>query len=164
LTQQDLGERAGCEQATIVRWERDEEVPSWEDVGAVARACGLQVEAHLASEDRSWWKEIAQALTLAPEERVRRATAHGEDEEVIDVLGPSNVIPILEGLGESKAPAIVIGDVAGALHGWPLEVSGRPAEICVKAEDVSSVMDGLKAGRIRGFKPLGSTRRWLGTA
>ena len=140
LTEQELGELVGCEQAMIARWERGEDEPSWEDVGAVARGCGLQVEAHLVGEDRSGWGEIALAITLSPEERVRRVLAPEDD-----VFGPANVIPVLERLGESGEPAIVIGDVAGALHGWPLEISGGPVEVCVVAEGASSLVAGLGA-------------------
>jgi len=140
LTQQELGELVGCRQATVARWEHGDRKPSWEDVGVVAKACGLQVDAHLAGEDRSRWGDVAVAITLSPAERVRRVLAPKDD-----VFGPANVIPVLERLGESGEPAIVIGDVAGALHGWPLEISGRPVEVCVVAEGASSLVAGLGA-------------------
>jgi transcriptional regulator with XRE-family HTH domain len=144
LTQQELGELVGCRQATVARWERGDREPSWGDVGAVAEACGLQLDAHLAQEDRSWWGEIAVALTLSPAERVRRVLRL-EDENVIPVLDPANVVPVLERLGESGEPAIVIGDVAGALHGWPLEVVGGPVEVCAVADGAASLMAALGA-------------------
>ncbi len=144
LTQRELGELVGCRQATVARWERGDREPSWGDVGVVAEACGLQLDAHLAGEDRSWWGEIAVALTLSPAERVRRVLAP-EDEDVVSALGPANVIPVLERLGESGAPAIVIGDVAGALHGWPLEISGGPVEVCAVAGGAASLMAALGA-------------------
>jgi transcriptional regulator with XRE-family HTH domain len=140
LTQRELGERVGCRQATVARWEHGDREPSWEDVGAVAGACGLQLDAHLAGEDRSSWGEVAVAITLSPAERVRRVLAPEDD-----VFGPANVIPVLERLGESGEPAIVIGDVAGALHGWPLEISGSPVEVCAVAEGASSLVAGLGA-------------------
>jgi len=144
LTQRELGERVGCRQAMIASWEHGDREPSWEDVRVVAGACGLQVEAHLAGEDRSWWGEIAVALTLSPAERVRRVLTP-EDEDIVSALGPANVIPVLERLGESGEPAIVIGNVAGALHGWPLEISGRPVEVCAVAEGAASLMAALEA-------------------
>jgi transcriptional regulator with XRE-family HTH domain len=140
LTQRELGERVGCRQATVARWEHGDREPSWGDVGAVAEACGLQLDAHLAGEDRSRWGDVAVAITLSPAERVRRVLAPEDD-----VFGPANVIPVLERLGESGEPAIVIGDVAGALHGWPLEISGRPVGVCVVAEGASSLVAGLGA-------------------
>jgi transcriptional regulator with XRE-family HTH domain len=140
LTQQELGERVGCRQATVARWERGDREPSWGDVGAVAEACGLQLDAHLAGEDRSRWGDVAVAITLSPAERVRRVLAPEDD-----TFGPANVIPVLERLGESGEPAIVIGDVAGALHGWPLEISGSPVEVCAVAEGASSLVAGLGA-------------------
>jgi transcriptional regulator with XRE-family HTH domain len=144
LTQRELGELVGCRQATVARWESGDREPSWGDVGVVAEACGLQLDAHLAGEDRSWWGEIAVALTLSPAERVRRVLRL-EDENVIPVLDSANVIRVLERLGESGEPAIVIGDVAGALHGWPLEVVGGPVEVCAVAEGAASLMAALGA-------------------
>jgi transcriptional regulator with XRE-family HTH domain len=144
LTQRELGERVGCRQATVARWERGDREPSWGDVGVVAGACGLQLDAHLAGEDRSWWGEIAVALTLSPVERVRRVLAP-EDEELVSMLGPHNVVPILERLGECGEPAVVIGDVAGALHGWPLGINGRLVEVCVVPDGTVSLMAALQA-------------------
>ena len=74
LTQRELAERLGCRQATIARWERGDRQISIEDLGPVARACGLQLDAHLAVEDRLWWPQIAMQLELEPIERVRRLT------------------------------------------------------------------------------------------
>ena len=87
-------------------------------------------------------------------ERVRRVL-RPEDAD-----GPANVIPVLERLGESGEPAIVIGDVAGALHGWPLEISGGPVEVCVVAEGASSLVAGLGARPDTRGKCLASPRRW----
>jgi transcriptional regulator with XRE-family HTH domain len=159
LTQQELGERVGCRQATVARWERGDREPSWGDVGAVAEACGLQLDAHLAQEDRSWWGEIAVALTLSPAERVRRVL-RPEDEDILPVLDPANVVPVLERLGESGEPAIVIGEVAGALHGWPLEISGGPVEVCAVAGGAASLMASLEA---QMPPELGTTPEYLAT-
>jgi transcriptional regulator with XRE-family HTH domain len=130
LTQRELGERVGCRQATIARWERGDRQPSWEDVQGVASACGLQVDAHLASEDRAWWGQIAVALTLSPVERVRRLRPPSATGARGRAGVGADVITVLERLGESEAPAIVIGEVAGALHGWPLALGAGPVEVC----------------------------------
>jgi transcriptional regulator with XRE-family HTH domain len=123
LTQRELAEGVGCQQATIARWERGDREPAWEDVQAVAEACGLQVDVHLAGEDRGWWGQIAVQLGLAPVERVRRLRAPGG----------VDVVPVLESLASSGVPAIVIGEVAGALHGWPLALGGGVVEVCAPA-------------------------------
>jgi transcriptional regulator with XRE-family HTH domain len=123
LTQRELAEGVGCQQATIARWERGDREPAWEDVQAVAEACGLQVDVHLVGEDRGWWGQIAVQLGLAPVERVRRLRAPGG----------ADVVPILESLASSGVPAIVIGEVAGALHGWPLALGGGAVEVCAPA-------------------------------
>jgi transcriptional regulator with XRE-family HTH domain len=138
LTQRELAERVGCRQATIARWERGDRQPSYEDVQGVASACGLQVDAHLASEDRAWWVQIATALALSPVERVRRLRPPSATDARGRADVGADVITVLERLGESKAPAIVIGEVAGALHGWPLALGGGPVEVC-PATDVPTI-------------------------
>src|SRR6185312_1133875 len=80
LTQRELAERLGLRQATIARWERGDRQVGFEDVEAVAAACGLRLEAHLNVEDRSWWSQIALQLERDPLERVRRLTPPGSSD------------------------------------------------------------------------------------
>ncbi len=130
LTQRELAERIECRQATIARWERGDRQASYEDVQAVAQACELQLDAHLAREDRSWWPQIAMQLDHRPLERVRRLTPPGA----------FDVVPGLRDLAEERASSIVLGEVAGALHGWPLVLGADTVEVCVRAGDALSVM------------------------
>jgi transcriptional regulator with XRE-family HTH domain len=125
LTQRELASRLGCRQATIARWERGDRQPAFQDVQQVVGACGLRLDAHLSSEDRSWWPQIAVQLERTPAERVRRLTAPGAS------IDP---VAALEALAGTDAPAIVIGEVAGALHGWPLVLSDRPTEVCLRGD------------------------------
>ena len=83
-----------------------------------------------------------------------------EDEDILPVLDPANVVPVLERLGESGEPAIVIGEVAGALHGWPLEISGGPVEVCAVADGAASLMASLEA---QMPPELGTTPEYLAT-
>ncbi len=54
----------------------------------------------------------------------------------------------------------MIGDVAGALHGWPLEIAGGPVEVCAVADGAASLMAGLGAE----MPPeLGTTPEYLAT-
>ncbi|HVA19081.1 MAG TPA: helix-turn-helix domain-containing protein [Solirubrobacteraceae bacterium] len=124
LTQRELAGRVECRQATIARWERGDRQPSYEDVQAVASVCGLQLDAHLAPEDRSWWPQIAMQLDCTPVQRVRRLTPPGA----------FDVVPILERLAENQASVIVIGEVAGALDGWPLVLGGDTVEVCAEGD------------------------------
>ena len=127
LTQRELAERVGCRQATIARWERGDRQPSYQDVWGAVSMCGLHLDAHLEPEDRSWWPQIASQLASRPSQRVRRLTPSGA----------FDAIPALEVLADSGAPAIVIGEIAGALHGWPLVLGGDALEICARAQDRS---------------------------
>ena len=124
LTQRELAERIECRQATIARWERGDRQASYEDVQAVAQACELQLDAHLAREDRSWWPQIAMQLDHGPLERVRRLTPPGA----------FDAVPVLEALANSGLSTIVLGEVAGALHGWPLVLGGGRVEVCAMGE------------------------------
>jgi transcriptional regulator with XRE-family HTH domain len=133
LTQRELAERIDCRQATIARWERGSRQPSYEDVQAVARACDLQIEAHLAPADLSWWPQIAVQLDRTPVQRVRQLTQPG----AFDVL------PILKGLANNRTPAIVIGEIAGALHGSPLVLTGDIVEVCAMGESCVEAREGL---------------------
>jgi transcriptional regulator with XRE-family HTH domain len=128
LTQRELAGRIECRQATIARWERGDRHPSYEDVQAVAGACGLQLDVHLLTEDRSWWPQIATQLDRTPVQRVRGLIPRGA----------SRMLTVLETLAESRAPVIVIGEVAGALHGWPLVFGADAVEICARAKGTMS--------------------------
>jgi transcriptional regulator with XRE-family HTH domain len=152
LTQRELAERIEYRQATIARWERGDRQPSYEDVQAVARACGLQVDANLAGEDRSWWPQIAMQLDHRPLERVRWLTPPGA----------FDAVPVLEALADTAVSAIVIGEVAGALHGWPLVLGADKVEVCARdGEDVAgAALDRLRAtDGADGTHELSSARR-----
>jgi len=82
----------------------------------------------LVSEDRSWWPQIAVQLERSPAERLRALSPPGAPD-----LGPA-----LEVLSEINVPAVVIGEVAGALHGWPLVLSGTgTVEVCAETAELT---------------------------
>jgi transcriptional regulator with XRE-family HTH domain len=120
LTQRQLAERLGLRQATIARWERGDRGVSLDDVELVVHACGLQLEAHLLAEDRSWWPQIAMQLELDPLERVRR----------LSPPGAPDIAAALSELAGAGVPGLIVGDVAGALHGWPLVLGSSTIEVC----------------------------------
>jgi transcriptional regulator with XRE-family HTH domain len=127
LSQRQLADLVGCRQATIARWEHGDRRPSFGDVQAAVAACSLDLDVHLTREDTSWWPQIAEQLDLAPLDRVRRlSTSTGLADQ-------------LEQLAREAVPAIVIGEVAGALHGWPLALSDRPLELCVHPNPTDQV-------------------------
>jgi hypothetical protein len=47
-------------------------------------------------------------------------------------------MPLVEVLAETSAPAIILGELGGALHGWPLVLTGT-IELCVRGS--SPVVD-----------------------
>jgi transcriptional regulator with XRE-family HTH domain len=140
MSQRELASRLGCRQATIARWERGDRQPSYEDVRDVADACGLQLDAHLLAEDRSWWPQIAMQLERTPSERVRRVTpAHADD-----------AVVVLELLARVGRPVIVIGEVAGALHGWPLVLGPGVVEVCAQPDAVHDLLGDLHVHQLSG--------------
>ncbi len=140
LTQRELAQRVGCQQATIARWECGDRLASYEDVQNAAAACGLALDVHLAHADRSWWSQIATQLDREPVQRVRGLTPPGG----------FDAVPVLQVLTDTRLPAIVIGEVAGALHGWPLVLGRDAVEICTKAggSGLGAVIAHLKAREI----------------
>jgi transcriptional regulator with XRE-family HTH domain len=156
LSQRELADRLGLRQATIARWERGDRQVGVEDVEAVSAACGLHLDAHLAVEDRSWWSQIALQLELDPLERVRRLTPPGS----------SDLEAGLSALAASGQPLVVIGEVAGALQGWPLVLGGAIIEVCTenapRLTDVAQRL-GRHEYRLPGDARLRSVDAPLGT-
>jgi transcriptional regulator with XRE-family HTH domain len=148
LSQRELADRLGLRQATIARWERGDRQVSMEDVEAVAAACGLQLEAHLAVEDRSWWSQIALQLELDPIDRVRRLTPPGSPDLVAG----------LTALGAVAQDLVVIGDVAGALQGRPLVLDGAVIEVCTETP-LLLTDGGQRLGRHEYGLPTGARLR-----
>jgi transcriptional regulator with XRE-family HTH domain len=145
LSQRELAHRLGLRQATIARWERGDRQVGVEDVEAVAAACGLHLEAHLAVEDRSWWSQIARQLELDPLDRVRHLTRPAS----------SDLAAGLGALAASGHRLVVIGEVAGALQGWPLVMGGAVIEVC--AEDAPRLTEvGSRLGRHEYRLPSGA--------
>ena len=133
LTQRELAERLGLRQATIARWERGDRQVGIEEIEAVAGACGLHLEAHLAVEDRSWWSQIALQLELDPLDRVRRLTP-SDSPDLAGALGQLSV---------SSQHVVVIGEVAGALQGWPLVIGAAVIEVCAQAADDAPLLTAI---------------------
>lgn len=151
LTQRELASRLGCRQATIARWERGDRQPAFQDIQDVVGACGLQLDAHLVPEDRSWWPQVAAQLARTPVERVR---------QVIPPAAFVDVVAVLRTLAETRVPVIVIGELAGALHGWPLVLSGEAIEVCAREQAVGAIRQRLSvAGVDAGACALASGRR-----
>ena len=129
LSQRELAERLGCRQATIARWERDDRHPSLAETQASIRACGFDLGVNLIAEDRSWWPQIAVQLERAPAERIRSLTPPGAPD----------LDPALAALSAIDVPAVVIGDAAGALRGWPLVLSrAGVVEVCGHRAELSA--------------------------
>jgi transcriptional regulator with XRE-family HTH domain len=147
LTQRELADRLGLRQATIARWERGDRQVGIEDVEAVAGACGLHLEAHLVVEDHSWLSQIALQLELDPLDRLRRFTPGGSPDLAAGV----------QAIAAASAYGVLVGEVAGALQGWPLVLGGGELEVCSDVDDGAPVFANLgrRVGRHRYDFPGG---------
>jgi transcriptional regulator with XRE-family HTH domain len=129
LSQEQLAERLGRPQSTIARWETGQQHPPLESVIETLRACGLELTVGIARYDDSYQAQVARQLRLDPAERVRRMTPAWATEG----FDPVGTLSELAG----QARFVVIGDVAGALHGSPIMLGARtlhvvPAETALR--------------------------------
>ncbi len=121
LSQTQLAERLGRPQATIARWEKGRQHPPLETVVEVLHACGLELTVGMARYDDSYQSQVVRQLRLDPAERVRRL-APAWAAEGFDPIG---VLGQLAG----QARFVVVGDVAGALNGWPVMLGSRALQV-----------------------------------
>jgi transcriptional regulator with XRE-family HTH domain len=117
LSQGQLAERLGRAQSTIARWETGAQHPPLESVLDALHACGLDLSVGMPRFDDSYASLIAQQLRRDPAERVRHLAREGFDP-----------IGTLSELAEHSR-FVVVGDVAGALHGWPVMLGARTLEV-----------------------------------
>lgn len=123
LSQQELGDRLGRPQSTIGRWETGAIDPSFDAVMDAVRVCGLQLTMGLASADDSWVPLIFEQLQRTPAQRL----AH---------VGGGDRVAVLDELASAGARAIVVGETAGALHGWPLLLPPGPVDVVAHPDEV----------------------------
>ena len=130
LTQQELAERLGVAPGTVGRWERGVVEPRFQVVQEAVGACGLDLVLEFANADNgSWNSMIYEQLRRAPAERVRHLTGGGFDR-----------VEVLKLIGSADVRAIVVGETAGALHGWPLILDGPGGvDLLVPSESKRSV-------------------------
>lgn len=122
LSQRDLAARLGRPQSTIGRWETGARSPSFDDVVEALQACGLEFGPDLLARDDSLLADARGRLELAPLERLMR-------------LGGAGVQQVLELVAGSGLRTVVVGEVAGALQGWPLRLPAPVLELVVAERD-----------------------------
>jgi transcriptional regulator with XRE-family HTH domain len=150
LSQEQLAERLGRRQPTIARWESGAQRPPFESVLEALHACGLELTVGMARYDDSYNSLIAQQLHRDPAERVRHLAPGGFD--------PIGMLGELEG----NSRFVVVGRVAGALHGWPIKLGKRTLEVVPADPGMRRVE---QAARRLGAEPAedlaDGSRRWL---
>lgn len=110
LSQRSLARRLGVPQSTVARWEAGDHEPSLASVERALEACGLAVIVGIANGDDSYAHQIAAQLRLSPSERVRQLGRRLS-------LSPVEIAGVL---AVHEVRYVLIGEVAGAVHGWPI--------------------------------------------
>lgn len=153
LSQEQLAGRMGRPQSTIARWETGKQHPPLESVIEALRACDLELTVGIARYDDSYQAQIERQLRLDPAERVKRLTPAWATEG----FDPIGTLAELAG----QARFVVIGDVAGALHGSPVMLGARtlhvvPAETALRrVEQTARRLDAQPAS-----EGTAQTERW----
>lgn len=121
ISQAELASRLGRPRSTIARWELGEMQPAFDAVSDAIAACGLHASVELGAPDESYLYDIGEQLRLAPIDRVAR-------------LGGAGHVRAVQALAQGASGAIVIGDIAGALQGWPLTLpTDAQVEVCARS-------------------------------
>ncbi|MFT4034938.1 MAG: helix-turn-helix transcriptional regulator [Patulibacter sp.] len=107
LSQAEVARRVGRSRSTVARWELGEMEPPFDGVIDVVAACGLEMPTRLAVADSSYQADITEQRRREPAERLRW-------------FGLGACVETLARLVARAPDAIVIGDIAGVLQGWPL--------------------------------------------
>jgi transcriptional regulator with XRE-family HTH domain len=76
LTQAELGARVGRDASEVSRWERGAVAPSFDLVGELVAACGLELVWSLFAADDSFAANIAPRLAMSPQARLDAGLAH----------------------------------------------------------------------------------------
>lgn len=133
LSQAQLAERLGKPQPTVARWESGKTEPTYATVREVVGACGLDMQVGLAAADASWVSTIYALRQLEPAARVRRLSFDDRDR-----------VAALQLVGAASPHGIVVGEVAGALHGWPLILDPQGTiDVVAPAAEVDALRDVL---------------------
>lgn len=123
LSQRQLAQRLGRPQSTIGRWETGARSPSFADVVEALAACDVELAPDLHTRDLSLIGGARDLLELGPMERLARL---GGGRELVDVV---------ERVARAELRCVVVGQVAGALQGWPLRLPTPELELVVDDRD-----------------------------
>jgi transcriptional regulator with XRE-family HTH domain len=110
MTRRDLAAAAGFDRTTLSRWAHGEQVPSLDALNRLAGAAGLALSIDVASGDDSLSGLVADQLRLDPQQRLA-ARLDGRDRAAAEAA--------LWWVASRRWRVIVVGAVAGVLHGAP---------------------------------------------
>lgn len=148
LSQRQLAERLGRPQSTIGRWETGVRSPSFADVVDALAACSLELAPDLLTRDLSLVGGARDRLGLEPMERLAGLRGLGE------------VSDVLERVARAGLHCVVVGQVAGALQGWPLRLPSAVLELVVDDRDQERLAEMLAAAGAQSGSAADRRSRW----
>ena len=147
LTQQQLADRSGHPRETIARWETGAREPSFAALRRLAEAANVDLVVQMAQRDPSLAEAVDDQLELSPAARLER---------LLPSTAKNDTIRALSWVAGARTPVIVIGAVAGALHGAPQRPGSGQVEF-VSADPFAMDQEMREAGLI----PNDTEERWL---
>jgi transcriptional regulator with XRE-family HTH domain len=110
MTRLELAAAAGFDRTTLSRWEHGEQVPSLDALNRLAGAAGLALSIDVATADDSLSGLVGDQLRMSPQQRLA-ARLDGRDRADVEAA--------LWWVASRRWRVIVVGAVAGVLHGAP---------------------------------------------
>jgi transcriptional regulator with XRE-family HTH domain len=143
LSQRSLARRLGVPQSTVARWEAGDHEPSLASVERALLVCDLGLTVGIANADDSYRGQIIGQLRLTPSERVSRLARRL-------AISPGEIARALAAEGVRY---VLAGEVAGAVHGWPITLDA--GQFLVVAEDEPGNLEAVE----RAAAALGGRRK-----
>ncbi|EHN08803.1 hypothetical protein PAI11_43720 [Patulibacter medicamentivorans] len=129
LTQARLAVALGVAVETLAAWESGADDPSYRQVQDVVALCGFDLHVGLPHADGVTPERVAAQLRLAPAARLAGLA-----------VGPFDHREVLLAAAGSGARFVVIGEVAAALHGWPVPLAGHRVELVPHPADHDALL------------------------
>lgn len=101
---------------------------------------GLSLSPEISRADDSYDVQIDRQLLLGTVERVETMLAGGPDPR-----------PAIAAVEATELPFVVIGELAGAVHGWPLTLGHGQASVVVPADQIQQLIDHLEHDGAHGM-------------
>jgi len=136
----ELARRLRRPASTVARWESGTSEPSLLALREAFSVMGLSLSPEISRADDSYDVQIDRQLLLGTVERVETMLAGGPDPR-----------PAIAAVEATELPFVVIGELAGAVHGSPLTLGHGQASVVVPADQIQQLTDHLEHDGAQGM-------------